>query len=116
MQITFYHNPRCSKSRAVDAILTARQSDATVVEYLKHPFSADTLREIIAALDVPAAGLIRTKDEEFRKSGIDPTALDDDTVIAILLRSPALLQRPVVVVDQQARICRPPERVLELLQ
>lgn len=115
MSVTFYHNPRCSKSRAVKDILKAHSVEARVVEYLKEPLSTEELRKLITALDGPAAQLIRTGEPQFRETGLSPEDLSETQVIELLLRQPVLLQRPVVICGNRARIGRPPERVLEVL-
>ena len=114
MSVLFYHNPRCSKSRKVNEILASRGIDARVIEYLSEPFDRAALETLIEALDAPARALIRTSEAAFKTTGLDPESLDTSTVIDLLLEHPELFQRPVVLTGANARIGRPPERVLEL--
>lgn len=115
MNVTIYHNPRCSKSRATLALLQSRTIEPTIVEYLKsHPDEAEFLR-LIHAVDQPPMALVRQGEAAFGDSGLRPDETDQQRIAAALARWPQLLERPVVVVDGQARIGRPPENVLELL-
>ncbi len=115
MSIVFYHNPRCSKSRAVHALLQDRGLTFELVEYLKNPLDKPDLIRIIKGLDQPALSLIRTGDAAFKASGIDGSELDQEQIINLLMEHPAWLQRPVVLIDGQARIGRPIENVERIL-
>jgi len=114
MKARIYHNPRCSKSRATLALLTDRAVDFVVVDYLATPLSAAKLRELAHKLGAPALSLVRTDEPEFRAYA--GRALSDDEIFDLLAAQPRLLQRPIVELGDQARIGRPPERVLELLE
>lgn len=117
MNVTLYHNPRCSKSRETLELLEARGANLEIIRYLDAPPTADDLREMVRKLDVPAAALVRTGDDAFKGLGIDPSSLDDeDRVIDLLVQHPELLQRPIAVTPEAARLGRPPEHVLELLK
>ncbi len=119
MQVTVYHNPRCSKSRATLELLLQRGIEPIVVEYLKSPPNAATLEKLHAALDAPAAEMVRTGQQEWASSGLEIETASDAELFAAIADQPILLQRPLVVVDDEAttraRIGRPPERVLEIL-
>lgn len=106
MKATIWHNPRCSKSREALAILTDSGADVTVVEYLKHPPSAATLRRLYAAAGLsPRDGL--RKDAK--------VAGGDDAILAAMAADPAIIERPLVETDRGVRLGRPPERVREIL-
>lgn len=114
MKTKIYHNPRCSKSRAALALLEQRGIETEIVHYLEHPPSKTELRALVDKLGVPALALVRTDEPEFREHrGKD---LSDDAVLDLLAAQPRLLQRPIVEVGTAARIGRPPELVLELLE
>lgn len=115
MDIVLYHNPRCSKSRAVMALLNERELAFETVEYLESPPEEAQLHGILDALDVPPHHLLRSGDSDFKALKIDADTLDREQVVDLLLQHPKWFQRPVVVVDGQARIGRPPENVLSLL-
>ena len=86
-----------------------------VVDYLKAPPGAAELASLIEALDTAPASLVRTTDTAFADSGYTENTLDRDSVVALLVAQPALMQRPLLVTDTAALIARPPERVFELI-
>lgn len=112
MPITLYHNPRCSKSRAALALLEDRGVHPRIVEYLKAPPDAAELARILSLLKMRPRDLLRPK--EARDAGVDP-GLDDAGLIAAMVAHPTVIERPIAVSDDDARLGRPPERVLELL-
>lgn len=115
MTTRIYHNPRCSKSRATLALLEERGIEAEVVEYLKTPPDAKRLKSLLGKLGIPALDLIRKNEKEWKESGLDASASEKD-LIALMVRHPILIERPIVEVDDRARIGRPPEQVLELFE
>jgi len=113
MSITVYHNPRCSKSRCALEFLNERNADFTVVEYLKVPFSKESLSALIHQLNIPAMDLIRKNEPEF-KEHFRGERLSNEEAIEAMLKFPKLIERPVVVKDGKALIARPTERIEEL--
>lgn len=125
-QITIYHNPRCSKSRTTLGLLEAHTPPAgaldleiEVIRYLDHPPDAATIKHIAKLLDWPVKALIRSDDAAFKKlrddNEIEIESLQDDDAARLIADNPALLQRPLVVFQDQAVVGRPPENVLSLL-
>jgi arsenate reductase len=112
MDVTIYHNPRCSKSRAALALLEEKGVTPTVIEYLKTPPSEDELSTILALLGMGPRDLLRKK--EAQDAGLDP-ALDGAALIAAMVAHPQVIERPIVVTADAARVGRPPESVLEIL-
>ncbi len=112
MPITLYHNPRCSKSRAALALLEERGVRPRIVEYLKTPPDAAELARILSLLGMRPRELLRPK--EAREAGVDP-GLDDAALIAAMVANPAVIERPIALSEDGARLGRPPDRVLELL-
>lgn len=115
MDVTIYHNPRCSKSRQTLALLRERGIEPTVVEYLKTPPDAETLRTLLARLGLDPRGLMRRKEAAYRENGLGNPALDDDALIAAMAASPTLIERPIVVAGERAALGRPPEAALAIL-
>jgi arsenate reductase len=113
MKTKIYHNPRCSKSRATLALLEDRGVEFEIVEYLKDPPSAKEIRGLIARLGLRAADIVRSGEAAFKESGLNLESSADD-LIALIAKQPVVLERPIVVVGDSARIGRPPEQVLEL--
>lgn len=106
MKATIYHYPRCSKSREALAILQDAGAEVEIVEYLKHPPSAETLRDLYARAGIsPRDGL--RKDAK--------VAGDDEAVLAAMAADPAIIERPLVATAKGVRLGRPPERVREIL-
>lgn len=115
MTVTIYHNPRCSKSRRTLALIRERGIEPEIVEYLKEPTDPDTLKRIIEMLGIAPRELLRTVESEYREQGLDDKSLDDDALIRAMCDHPRLIQRPIVLMGEQARIGRPPEAVEEIL-
>ena len=114
-RIVLYHNPSCSKSRGARDILTERNVDFDIVEYLKTPLDEPSLRRILSLIDDPPSELVR-KDANFRELGLSAGDYSTaDAVVELLLEHPKLMQRPVVVRGERAVIGRPSERVEELI-
>jgi len=111
-QVTIYHNPRCSKSRQTLALLRERGIEPRIVEYLEHPPDEATLRRLLVALGISAQDLIRAK--EHRELGL-PMAKTEDELIRRMVAHPKIIERPIVVAGKQARLGRPPEKVLEII-
>lgn len=116
MNVTIYHNPRCSKSRETLALLRGRGIEPTIVEYLKDPPDASTLARLLRALNLPPRALLRKGEDAYRDLGLGDPSLDDAGLIDAMVEHPVLIERPIVIVDDnRAAIGRPPERVLDLL-
>lgn len=113
---TIYHNPRCSKSRQTLQLLRDQGVEPDIVEYLTDPPDEATLRNLIKMLGIKPIDLVRKKEAAFKELGLAEKASDDDAIIAAMLACPKLIERPIVVEGKQARIGRPPELVLEILQ
>ena len=113
MSVTIYHNPRCSKSRATLALLYENNIGATVVEYLTTPPSVTELKKILVLLGMTPREQMRPKDA--KKAGIDGPDLADDDLIAVMVANPVVIERPIVISGDKAKICRPPEIVLDIL-
>ncbi|MDE3210469.1 MAG: arsenate reductase (glutaredoxin) [Pseudomonadota bacterium] len=113
--IRVYHNPHCSKSRATLALLQGRGEAVEVIDYLHTPPAAAELAGLLRQLGMPARGLLRTGEAEYRSLGLDDPALDDAALIAAMVAHPILIERPIVVAHGKAAIGRPPEAVLAIL-
>lgn len=115
MTAIIYHNPRCSKSRQTLTLLQERGLAVDIVEYLKTPPDATTLRRLLQALGMPARDVIRRSEDEYVALGLADHLDDDAALIDAIAANPVLLERPIVLVGARAAIGRPPERVLSLL-
>lgn len=113
--ITIYHNPACGTSRNVLTLIRNSGEEPRVIEYLKTPPTRDELRAIAQATGEPLRALIRTKQAEYTAQGLDEPALTDEQLLDAMLATPVLINRPIVVTPIGTRLCRPSERVLDIL-
>ena len=96
-------------------LLHARDVEFDIIEYLKKPPTRETLEKIIEMLDGPVADLVR-KDKRFKELGLSPNDyVEKKAVVALLLKHPELMQRPIVIRGKRAIIARPPEKLAALL-
>jgi len=114
MTVTIYHNPQCSNSRKALDIIRAHDIEPKVIEYLKTPLTPEKVRHLVRdELKVPVRDVMRTQEAAYYEMKLD--GADDDTLFAAIAAHPILLNRPIVVTDKGARLCRPGETVKELL-
>lgn len=112
--LTLYHNPRCSKSRQAQALLDEAGVSYQTRLYLKEPLSAAEISTLLGQLDGPASDLIRTQEADYAAAGLSADS-DMQSIATALASYPKLMQRPLLSDGKQARIGRPPERILELI-
>lgn len=115
MSITIYHNPRCSKSRETLALLEEKGITPRIVEYLKTPPDAGTLKSILKSLGLKPRDLMRRKEALYKDLNLDDPSLSDEALIAAMVENPILIERPIVVKNGKAALGRPPEAVLAIL-
>ena len=115
MATTIYHNPRCSKSRQTLQLLNDNNEEAEVVEYLKTPPDAKTLKDILGKLGLKPRQLMRTKEDIYKELNLADESLSDDQLIEAMIKNPKLIERPIVVKDGKVAVGRPPENVLSIL-
>jgi arsenate reductase len=113
MPVTIYHDPRCNTSRKTLALLRERGVEPHIVEYLKTPYTAAQLKQLLGQLKMPASALLRKK--EATAAGIDPKNLPEEELITAMVKNPILVERPIVVSGAKAALGRPPEAVLTVL-
>ena len=113
MNITLYHTPYCSKSRAVLSLLKERQLNIEIIEYLKTPPNSSTLHEILEKLGGSAAQLVRANEKEYQTLNL--AQADKNRLIEAIVEHPNLMQRPIIVSKKRAVIGRPPEQALTIL-
>ena len=115
MTVTIFHNPRCSKSRETLKLLQDKGVTPTVVEYLKTPPTAAELGDILSKLGLSPRDLMRRKEAEYKAAGLDEAGLSDGELIAAMIATPKLIERPIVLANGKAALGRPPEAVLAIL-
>jgi arsenate reductase len=116
MHTTIYHNPDCGTSRNVLALLRAAGAEPDVVEYLAAPPDRRTLAALIADAGLTVRGAMRVKGTPYKDLGLDDPALTDAQLIDHMLWHPILINRPFVVNERGARLCRPSDLALDLLE
>lgn len=116
MKPLIFHNPNCGTSRNTLAIMKASGEPPEVVEYLKNPPSRDELVELLTKMNISPRELLRSKEAINDELGLDNPELSDDQIIDAMMAHPILINRPIVVTDKGAALCRPSERVFELLE
>lgn len=115
MTTTIFHNPRCSTSRNALALIKASGETPEVVEYLKTPPSREYLVELLNKLQMSPRELMRSKEAVFTELGLDNPEVSDDKLIDAMIDNPILINRPIVVTEKGAVLCRPLERIFEVL-
>lgn len=114
MKATIWHNPKCGTSRKTLAILeNLSQVDLTVIEYLKEPPSAAKLAQLYKDAGISPQEGLRLRGTDAEERGL-PQASDDE-VLAAMVADPILIERPLVETEKGVRLCRPQDRVLQIL-
>lgn len=112
--MVIFHNPRCAKSRQTLGLMIDHDISPIIFEYLKEPLSPKDLKAVIAKLDIEPFELVR-KGEAIYKENYRGKKLSDDQWIEAMVSHPKLIERPIVIDGNRARLGRPPERILELI-
>lgn len=119
MEITIYHNPNCGTSRNALFAIRAAGHEPRIFEYLKTPLSQGAIAELAKRMDVPIRSIVRRKEALFRELGLDDRDVTEAELLDVLAEHPILLNRPIVVVQNEGkitvRLCRPSETVKALL-
>lgn len=105
-----YHNPRCAKSREALAYLTERGAEVDVVEYMKDPLTPGQMEELLDALSMEPADLIRTQEKLWKEEFADKE-LEREELILAMIEHPQLMERPIVVHQGKAVVARPIDRL-----
>jgi arsenate reductase (glutaredoxin) len=111
MKATIWHNPNCGTSRKTLALLNEAGADVTVIEYLKDPPSRDELKRLYGRAGISPGEALRKKEA----AAADLAEAGDDAVIDAMVADPILIERPLVETEKGVRLCRPQEKVLEIL-
>lgn len=115
MTVTIYHNPKCGTSRNVLEMIREQGIEPEIVEYLKTPPGKAKIGEIVMATGEPVRAILRERGTPYAELGLDDPKWTDDELIGFMVEHPILMNRPIVVTDKGAALCRPKEKVLELL-
>lgn len=116
MVLTIWHNPRCSKSRSVLALLEEQGLAPEVVLYLETPPAEEEIAAALKALRKAPRDIIRKGEDAYKTLGLSDETLSDAALIQVMAQNPILIERPIVFNGGRAALGRPPEAVLEILQ
>src|SRR5450830_53801 len=112
---TIYHNPKCSTSRNALDMIRAAGIAPQVIEYLKTPPDRATLKKIIADSGQPVRDIMRRRGTSYDEQDLDNAKWSDAQLIELMLADPVLINRPIVVTPLGTRLCRPLEKLQEIL-
>ena len=112
---TIYHNAKCGTSRKTLEILQAEGVEVTVVDYLKSPPSKDELRRLYASAGLSPREGLRAKESLARDLDLVDGAVSDEAILDAMVANPILIERPLVETDKGVRLCRPQDKVHEIL-
>lgn len=115
MNVTIYHNPACGTSRNALQYLRDQGITPTVIEYLKTPPDRATLKSLLKAMSMKPGALLRRKGDIYDGLNLDRADIGDDEIIDAMLAHPILIERPIVVAPAGTKLCRPWEKVKELV-
>jgi arsenate reductase len=115
MTITIYHNPACGTSRNTLAMIRQSGEEPVVIEYLKTPPTREKLVALLRAMDMPARALLREKGTPYAELGLADPKWTEDELIDFMIAHPILMNRPIVETPKGTQLCRPSEKVLEIL-
>ena len=111
--VTIYHNPACGTSRNTLGLIRNAGIEPRVIEYLQTPPDRATLVALIEAMAVPVRDVVRAKEAVYSELGLADAS--DEALIDSMLAHPVLINRPIVVTARGTALCRPSERVLDIL-
>lgn len=115
MDITIFHNPRCSKSRQTLQLLQGQGIEPNVRLYLEDSPSADEIKDILKKLGISPRELLRKGEDAYKENNLSNKELSDEALINAMVEFPKLMERPIVINGDQAKLGRPPEQVLEIV-
>lgn len=113
--VTIYHNPACGTSRNTLEMIRNSGTEPTIILYLETPPTREELVKLIADMGISVRELLRKNTEPYEQLGLENTTFTDDELIDAILAHPILMNRPVVVTPVGTRLCRPSEKVLDIL-
>ncbi len=116
MKTVIYHNPKCSKSRQALQLLNDNNISIEIVEYLKTPLNTAQIKNLLNLLKLDIRSIIRSNEPTYIDNNLSNPSLSEQEILDIVVKYPILLERPIVIHNNKAIICRPPELILELIK
>jgi len=115
MSLVIYHNPSCATSRKVLGFIREAGVEPLIIPYLKEPPSRTVLVDLLARMKLRPRAILRRRGGPFDELGLGDEGLSDAALIDAMVKHPILIERPIVATETAAILCRPPERVYDLL-
>ena len=115
MKATIYHNPRCGTSRKTLEILEKGGADVTVIEYLKDTPSKAELKRLFDQAGLSPRQALRAKEPLAQDLDLVEGAVSNDAILDAMVENPILIERPLVETAKGVRLCRPQDKVREIL-
>lgn len=115
MTATIFHNPLCGTSRKALDILRDEGIEVNVREYLKNPPTREELKALYERAGITPREGLRAKEPLAAELGLTAPDVDDDTILDAMIEHPILINRPLVVTEKGVRLCRPQDKVREIL-
>ena len=115
MSVVIWHNPKCSTSRKVLEMIRHKGIEPQIVDYVKTPPSAAEIKTVLKEMGMKPRELLRRRGTPFDELSLDDPKHTDAALIAAMAAHPILIERPVVRGHKGTRLCRPPERLGEIL-
>ncbi|HEY5721951.1 MAG TPA: arsenate reductase (glutaredoxin) [Allosphingosinicella sp.] len=115
MKATIYHNPNCGTSRKTLEILQESGADVRIVQYLKTPPTKDELRRLYDRAGIKPSEGLRAKEQLARDLDLVSGRVSEEAILDAMTENPVLIERPIVETDKGVRLCRPQDKVREIL-
>lgn len=115
MTTTIYHNPKCGTSRNTLALIRNSGEEPNIIYYLETPPSQAELTTLLENMGIGARDLLRNNVEPYATLELAEDRFSDEQLIVFMVQYPLLINRPIVVTSLGTRLCRPAEKVLDIL-
>ena len=115
MDAIIYHNPACATSRNVLALIRNAGVEPHIIDYQKCPPTRLLLRQLLARAGLAVREILRQKGTPYQELGLADPTLGDEALLDAIMAHPILMDRPLVVTPKGVRLCRPSEKVIDLL-
>ena len=115
MKATIYHNSKCGTSRKTLEILEQEGAEVTLIDYLKHPPTKEELKRLYARAGLRPSEGLRTKESLASDLDLLGGHVSEDAILEAMIENPVLIDRPLVETEKGVRLCRPQEKVREIL-
>ena len=113
--VIIYHNPNCATSRNVLGLIRNAGVEPHIIDYQKCPPTRLLLTQLLARAGLAVRDILRQKGTPYQELGLADPALGDDALLDAIMAHPILMERPLVVTPNGVRLCRPSEKVIDLL-